>query len=88
MKIKYKIFIAIIVIEACILQMLNLFGIKIESDIGNTIGMMVFCAPIFAVLIMLTREDGVSPTVKLLLKGFMFFIAIAIIGPIVLSFVM
>ena len=77
MKKKYKILLTVIAAEFLIISLLSKSGYKIQTWLGNAIGIFVFFSPIQFLLYQLGKDDSVSAKKQKLFKGIFWFIWIS-----------
>lgn len=86
MKKKYKILLIILGAEFLILSVLSKLGLKVESEIGNAVGVFVCFLPLEILLFMLAKDEDL-PGRKRVISNLSFgFIIIIYVGALLSAF--
>ena len=80
MKKIYKYLLAAIIVEICIVSVLDRAGIHIQSWIGNAVSAAVFFLPIETLLFMLGRDSDISAGKRMGCKIAFWFVLICYLG--------
>ena len=80
MKKIYKYLLAAIIVEICIVSVLDRAGIHIQSWIGNAVSAAVFFLPIETLLFMLGRDSDISETKRTCCKILFWFILVCYVS--------
>ena len=81
MKKKYKVILALFMVEYLCITLMDKLGIYVQTWIGNAIGSLLFSAPILLLLYFLSKDEDVSKKGRNMGKiGFWFMVLCYIAG--------